>query len=204
MSKDFDITSQNFKLYNVGSELPCKIQWFTYYAKSNILNIDISLNKNKKQKMFLINGQYINEFKKLYTNLILPHKTLDIKIQNISYAINQTIKINYDNSKSTIVNIKNIKYQQYKHFFIYQNGLLYNIKTKQFYSNKKTYQAFLNILYSIAKNGLNHPIMFNYNKNNYFYKEAMTKFYIARILELPSIPSIIINQQDFYKWKAFI
>lgn len=197
MSKDFDISTSVFKLYNYGGNLPCKIEWFSYYGKSNVLNIDISLNKNKKEKCFLINGQYIPKFKHLYKNYVTPQKKIQINIEKYSLILNHYLKIKFNN-RCTIAKILNIPLSQYKNFQLYENGLLFNIDTNQWYSNKKNENTFMNLLTDISKNGLNNTIMFNYTNSNYFYKEAMTKFYIARILELPYIPSIIINTQDFY------
>lgn len=197
MSKDFNISDNNFKLYNYGGDLPCKIEWFSYYGKSNTLNIDISLNKNKKEKCFLINGEYLSKFKYLYKNYKTPQKKIQINIEKYSLIFNHFLKIKFG-QKCTIAKILNIPLQQYKTFQLYENGLLFNINTNQWYSNKKDETTFINLLLDIAKNGLNTSIIFNYANSNFFYKEAMTKFYIARLLELPYIPAIIINTWDFY------
>ena len=197
INEDFDMTKQDFKLYSCGRNLPCRIQWFAYYSKSNILVLDNNLDKNKEQKMYLVNGQILPEFKHLYKNVVMPEQKLKLKIEKYSLIINQIMKIKYNNKISTF-KLMNLPFNIYKNFQLYGNGLLYNITRDQWYSNKKTKTQFLNILFDIAKNGLNNLIMIQHYKNNYFYKEAMTKFYIARLLQLPFIPSIIINKDDFY------
>lgn len=85
----------------------------------------------------------------------------------------------------------NISYDQYQTFSLPWNGLYYNKEYGWFCKDKN--QTALNVLiYDIACNGLNKPLVFKTHKDGILQPQNIGRFVGALYLKLPSIPALIL------------
>lgn len=106
-------------------------------------------------------------------------------------------KVIYTKWKETIYEQKylciNIPQEYFLEHYIKKAMLYFNSKEEMWFSSHKSIKVLQRMIDNVAKNGFNHPLCFALNNLGQLYPlSCNSRLLIARYLNLPSIPAVIL------------
>ena len=120
-------------------------------------------------------------------NFIFPNKVFYRKFNEVKYG-----RVEID-GKNIMYYCMNIPKEYYIKHYKYFDHLLYDIDKNEYISNNKKQDKVQELINSIAMYGFNTPLLFYVNQSGMLKGICnKTRLMIARYLDLPSIPAIIV------------